>query len=142
LAIVINDIDEMLHGSIMGNTQLFHAVEKWVTKGNIIALIQKLKADGYTIYLSADHGNVEARGMGNLTLQEKTGNLSRSKRHIHFSNAILAKNFAKKYSSEKIGQLDNSLYLRHSDAFTLSEQTVVTHGGSHFWEIIVPFIIL
>ena len=142
LAIVINDIDEMLHGSIMGNIQLINATEKWIEKGNIIPLIKKLKSDGYSIFLSADHGNVEAIGVRNLTLQEKVGNQSRSKRHISFPNTTLAKKFAREYPIENIGQIENSLYLRNSEAFTLSEQTVVTHGGSHFWEITIPFVVL
>jgi hypothetical protein len=95
-----------------------------------------------TIYLSADHGNVEAKGIGNITLQDKVGNTSRSKRHISFPNEILAKNFRKKYDENIIGQLNNDLFCRHNEAFALQNQTVITHGGSHFWEILVPFIIL
>lgn len=139
LGIVVNDIDEQLHGVTMGEQQLYHFSKQWLQEGCFVEFITHLKQEGFKIYLTSDHGSIEAEGIGSLRNKEKVFSLSRSKRHIRFENAIAQAEFVKNHPAIHFGQKDLSLYLTQNEAFAY-ETLVVTHGGSHFWEVIVPFI--
>jgi hypothetical protein len=39
-----------------------------------------------------------------------------------------------------VGKKSLSIYLKNKEAFTSGNSLVITHGGSHFWEVIVPLI--
>lgn len=140
LGLVCNDLDEVMHGSVLGNNQLMASTEQWIEKSRIVEIVDELRTRGFQIYITADHGNIEATGLKNLTLKEKVGSLSRSKRHLHFTNDILLGSFREQNSGLTLGLKGLSVYLRHQEAFTSENVQVITHGGSHFWEVIVPFI--
>ena len=140
LGLVCNDLDNIMHGSILGNSQLKISTEHWITKSKIVDLISELKTKGFQIYITADHGNVEAIGIKNFTLKDKVGAKSRGKRHLHFTNETLLQSFIEQNSNLNIGTKGLSLYLKKQEAFTDENNQVITHGGSHLWEVIVPFI--
>jgi hypothetical protein len=140
LGLVCNDLDDIMHGSILGDDQLKMSTEQWIEKSGIAEIILALQAKGFEIYITADHGNIEANGLKNLTLKDKVGALSRSKRHLHFSNDTLLQGFIQQNPNVDLGIKGLSVYLRKQEAFTVENSKVITHGGSHFWEVIVPFI--
>jgi hypothetical protein len=140
LGLVCNDLDNIMHGSILGNSQLKTSTEQWIEKSKIVESISALREKGFHIYITADHGNIEAVGLKNLTLKEKVGALSRGKRHLHFTNETLMENFLEQNTNLTLGKKGLSVYLRNEDAFTDESTQVITHGGSHLWEVIVPFI--
>lgn len=140
LGLVCNDLDDIMHGSILGNGQLKTSTEQWIVKSKIVNTISALKAKGFQVYITADHGNIEATGLKNLTLKDKLGALSRGKRHLHFTNETLLDSFMELNTSIEVGKKGLSLYLKKQEAFTTENSQVITHGGSHLWEVIVPFI--
>ncbi len=140
LGLVCNDLDDIMHGSILGNGQLKTSTEQWIVKSKIVNTISALKAKGFQVYITADHGNIEATGLKNLTLKDKLGALSRGKRHLHFTNETLLDNFMELNTNIEVGKKGLSLYLKKQEAFTTENSQVITHGGSHLWEVIVPFI--
>ncbi len=142
LGLVCNDLDDIMHGSLLGNNQLKMSTEQWIMKSKIVESISALKSKGFQVYITADHGNVEAIGLKNLTLKDKVGALSRGKRHLHFTNELLLQGFIEQNPSLEVGKKGLSLYLRKQEAFTIENSQVITHGGSHIWEVIVPFIII
>jgi len=140
LALLCNDLDDIMHGSVMGNEQLLVSTVQWVEKSGITELISGLLKKGFQIFLTADHGNVEATGVKNLALKEKTGTISRGKRHLHFHNETMQQSFFDSNPLLITGKRGLSVYLKHGEAFTDPGNVVITHGGSHIWEVIVPFI--
>ena len=140
LALVCNDLDEIMHGSILGNGQLKTSTEQWIAKSKVGSVIAGLKSLGYQIYITSDHGNIEATGIKNLTLKDKIGAISRGKRHLHFTNETLLDNFKSQNTNIEVGRKGLSLFLKKQEAFTLENSQVITHGGSHIWEVIIPFI--
>jgi hypothetical protein len=140
LGLVCNELDEIMHGSILGNNNLRMSTEQWIYKSSIVEIISILKSKGFQVHITSDHGNIEATGIKNLLLKDKVGTLSRSKRHLHFTNETLLQNFVDLNSTVEVGKKGLSLYLRKQEAFTTENSQVITHGGSHFWEVIVPFI--
>lgn len=140
LGIVCNDLDDIMHGSILGNSHLKMSTDQWVTKSRIVETISALRARGFQIYITADHGNVEATGLKSLTMKDKVGALSRGKRHLYFINETLLQGFIDQNPDIELGRKGLSLYLKKQEAFTTENNQVITHGGSHIWEVIVPFI--
>lgn len=140
VGLVCNDLDNIMHGSILGNGQLKTSTEQWIEKSKIVDSISELKAKGFHVYITADHGNIEATGLKNLTLKDKVGALSRGKRHLHFTNELLKEDFLAQNSNLILGKKDLSVYLKHQEAFADENIQIITHGGSHLWEVIVPFI--
>jgi hypothetical protein len=140
LGLVCNDLDDIMHGSILGNGQLKTSTEQWIVKSKIVNTISALKTKGFQVYITADHGNIEASGLKNLTLKDKLGALSRGKRHLHFTNETLLDSFMELNTNIEVGKKGLSLYLKKQEAFTTENSQVITHGGSHLWEVIVPFI--
>ncbi|MDX1908012.1 MAG: BREX-3 system phosphatase PglZ [Bacteroidia bacterium] len=140
LGLVCNDLDDIMHGSVLGNSQLIMSTEQWIIKSEIVITILALISLGFELYITSDHGNVEATGLKNLTLKDKVGVVNRSKRHLYFTNEMLMESFLMQNTDLKVGQKGLSVYLKDQDAFTIESNQVVTHGGSHLWEVIVPFI--
>ena len=50
------------------------------------------------------------------------------------------KNFQEQNPNQKYGLRDTSVFLRDQSAFTNEEKVIVTHGGSHLWEVLIPFV--
>jgi hypothetical protein len=140
LGMVCNDLDNIMHGSILGDQQLEASTLQWITSSGIVKSIQDLVSRGFQIFITSDHGNVEATGIGNLTQSQKVGSLSRSKRHLRFSNEILLTAYIEQNPQLNFGKKDLSIYLKQNEAFALENTRVITHGGSHIWEVVVPFI--
>jgi hypothetical protein len=140
LGFVCNDLDEIMHGAVLGNDQLYSDTLQWITKSNFLDTINTLIQKGYKCYITSDHGNVESVGIKNLKLSEKVGSLSRGKRHIQFSNETVLNNFLQQNQNTNIGVRDCSVFLKDNSAFTSEQSVIITHGGSHLWEILIPFI--
>ncbi len=140
LGLVVNDLDDLMHGVLMGDEQLYLSTQQWIESGLLLSVIQNLKKSGFKIYLTSDHGSIEAQGIRSLKLNEKFGALSRGKRHIRFSNDTLKNEFIKNNESLSVKVKDLSVYLKDKSAFVTENERLITHGGSHFWEVIIPFI--
>lgn len=140
LGLLCNDLDDIMHGSILGNEQLVASTGQWIEKSGIVSIIYGLLKRGFQIFVTSDHGNIEASGIRNLALHEKAWTLGRGKRHLHFANETMLQLFLDANQELVVGKRGLSIYLKHNEAFTDSNNKVITHGGSHIWEIIVPFI--
>ena len=143
LALVTNDLDDEMHGTYRGNKNLHGNTVSWILDSKIIQLIKKLVDDDFCIYIASDHGNVEATGWRNLKASEKFGtSKSRSKRHLEYKQSNLLDEFIENNPGleGKVGTKNNIAYLKNKSAFILKGNKVITHGGSHFWEVLTPFI--
>lgn len=140
LALVCNDLDDIMHGSILGNQGLMQSTSHWLEKTNLVDLIASLKMQGFKCFVTTDHGNLEATGIKNLKLSEKVGSLSRSKRHLQFANQTMLDSFISQSTNLQLGVRGLSVYLKDESAFTTQDEKIITHGGSHLWEVLIPFI--
>lgn len=143
-AFVDTALDEKMH-SCSDYQDLYSLTENWIRSKNLTNLILKLKKLDFTIYITTDHGNVQAKGWRNLQQIETFGankSGSRSKRHLEYyvdeslAEKFLAKNPEIKSNIKRDGAV---LYLQDNSAFT-NDNSVVTHGGSHLTEVLIPFV--
>ena len=135
---VCTDLDDLMHGALMGNAQLFQDTDTWIKESGVVRMIRELQSKGFRCYITSDHGNIEAHGIGNLSMSSRCLSHSRSKRHIEFASEDTANAYLIAHPGINAGQRETTIFLRDTSAFT-SDPLVVTHGGSHVLEMLVPF---
>jgi hypothetical protein len=123
---------------------MHNQVRQWAAEGFINALFEVLLSNGFDVYLTADHGNVEAVGYG----RPKEGMLAevRGERVRIYENQALRNRVASVFSQavewKPLGLPEDFLPLlagkRH--AFVPSGQRTVAHGGITLDEMVVPFV--
>lgn len=59
-AIIINDIDDLVHGQKQGRVGMYNDVSLLAKSGKLQTLIQDLYSQGFNIYITSDHGNTPA----------------------------------------------------------------------------------
>lgn len=137
VALVNNDLDNLMHGAVMGNKQLLDNTIQWIEKVGFVELIKKLKAKGFTCYITSDHGSIEANPLKNLTLSVRNLSTSRSKRHIQFADEGIMHDFINSNKDYRLNYHEKSVFLCDDTAF-VSNESIITHGGSHLLELLIP----
>ncbi len=64
LGIVWNKVDDIMHGMQMQTAGMHNQVRLWASQGHLNELLRRLADEGFAIYVTADHGNVTATGIG------------------------------------------------------------------------------
>jgi len=144
LACTIFKVDEIMHGVQVGAPGMSAQVKIWAADGFLCTLVRRLLAKNFHIVISADHGNIEARGIGTL----KEGSLSEIKgeRCRIYSDLKLRASaqtaFPETTVWDHLGLPKgfHCLLAPQDKAFVPEGQTVISHGGISPEEVIVPFI--
>lgn len=142
-AVVYKDLDDYMHSSI-DYTDLLKLTENWIQRSEIVAVIDRLLNENFKIFITTDHGNIQAKGWRGLQGKEKLGTNksgSRSQRHLEYSEKRLFDEFIENNSELKdsVVMQNSALYFKDDLSFSRDE-TLVTHGGAHFLEVLIPFI--
>lgn len=142
-AIVFKDLDEKMHSST-DNKDLLKLTENWIERSKISLVIQELLNAGFKIFLTTDHGNLQAKGWRGLQGREKLGTNksgSRSERHIEYTEQWLSDEFMTNNPDLKDSVVmdDQAIYFKTDLSFSRKD-TLVTHGGAHLLEVLIPFI--
>jgi len=142
--IVVNTIDNIMHGQIQGQSGMFRDTVSWSKSGELQALILRLLERDMRVFITSDHGNMEAIGQGRPSgegiLTEVAGQRCRiyqefadtayiesTFRTIPFPAVYLPKDFQYILSEEGL-------------SFQARGKTAICHGGMSLEEVIVPFI--
>ena len=67
VALVVDTIDRIMHGMELGTAGMHNQVRQWTEHGFPRALLTLLVEQGWAVYLTSDHGNTEATGIGSLS---------------------------------------------------------------------------
>ncbi len=143
LAYVTVEMDHKMHAS-RDMRDLAVLTDVWAPRFS--EQLKVLKTMGFTIYLTSDHGSTSAIGQRPLTQVEKVflyKDGSRGKRHLIYNSDHVDEQH-KLYDSAsenmKLLSRDNWLAVRDFGAFERSGVSLITHGGSSFTEVVVPFV--
>lgn len=139
LAIVTVEMDKKMHSST-DNKDLLSLTENWCPR--IAVKIQTILSAGYDLYLTTDHGSTFSYGWRALTQVEsvflyKDG--SRGRRHLIYNNKEEQERFYIDNKELPLLKHDNWLAIRDDSCFAREGETIITHGGSHFMEVVIPF---
>lgn len=142
-AIIINDIDDLVHGQKQGRVGMYNDVSLWAKEGQLQTLVKDLYEQGFNVFVTSDHGNTPCTGAGairNAGVEVET----KSKR------MLVLKNFAddKDFLGDKVVTYpgyyldkDYKYYVCEPGvSFDNRNEEVMTHGGISIDEVIVPFI--
>ena len=140
LALVNVELDKVMH-SLTDVKDLHSVTESWCERMSE-KLIQ-LKSAGFDVYVTTDHGNVMASGWRELTASEKVhlySDGSRGKRHLIYKDKEEMNRFYAANCQSGLLQHDNWIVFQNDRCFQQKDKIMITHGGSHFLEVLVPFI--
>ena len=145
LGIVVNKIDEAMHGTTTGSGGLHALVRQWAHGGALARLLDALSKRGFDVVVTADHGNIEAHGMGRLDAGSVVE--SRSVRAHVFrdrnARAAAAASFPDAIEWPARAGLPSGFFPLLASgrrAFLREGRYAVGHGGIALEEMIVPFV--
>jgi hypothetical protein len=141
LALVTVALDEKMHSST-SYVELLALTKIWA-KSFATRFVQ-LKEAGFDIILTTDHGNVLAKGWRPFTPTEKAhlyGKASRGHRHAIFMQKDASDQFVSDlgYSIQYLHK-QSWFAIRDNHSFASTGKVEITHGGSHLFECMIPFI--
>lgn len=140
--IVIDMIDEIVHGAMLGKRGIAGQIRAWCDTGFVEKLFLLLDEHGYQIYITADHGNVDAEGIGRLSqgvVSELRGERVRTYRSEILAASVPAEIDAFRFDSPGLPPDFLPLYAGTRGAFVPKGDQIVAHGGMSVEELIVPF---
>lgn len=143
VGLVIDEVDDRLHKE-RSKKDVAMWVSNWLKTGFVDRLFSLLLDNGYHIYLTADHGNVEATGVGRPNqgvIAETRGERVR----VYRSESLLSDSAAAYPATVRLdiaGLPANfmPLFAGGRTAFVPEGEKVVVHGGVSVEELIVPFV--
>jgi len=141
---VINTVDEIVHGAVLGKRGIAAQIESWCESGFVDELFSMLLDKGFHVYLTADHGNVEAVGQGRPN-QGVTPELRGERVRTYRSESLVAESAAvnaNTYRLDVAGLPANfmTLFAGGRAAFMPKGEPAVVHGGVSVEELLVPFV--
>lgn len=148
LGLTVRKPDTIMHGSTLGWPGWHQQLELWNDETKFTsALIERLLDDGFTVCLSADHGNLEAVGTGKINegvMAENRGQRVRVYPQEPLRDAAFDQH-AQACEKFDIGVLPEDfrpLYAKGRGAFVKEGETVVAHGGLSLDELLVPWVVI
>lgn len=146
LGVTLYKVDEIMHGMQLGAAGMHNQVKMWAESDALSDILGLLTMRGFTVMISADHGNTEAKGIGapkQGVLCERRGERCRIFNEMRFAE-------------ECVSQVPGSAIWRHpglpeqfipvvaphGSAFIQPGTRAVCHGGVSIEELAVPFIVI
>ena len=116
LGITLFKVDKIMHGMELGAVGMAGQVSTWAKEGFFHDLLHFLRSLGFDVFISADHGNTEAVGVGNPkegVLSDKGGERCRI-----YSDPVLNKTCLSAFPERSSGiipacPMDSARCLRH-----------------------------
>ena len=144
VGLVVDKVDRIMHGMELGTAGMHNQVRQWAALGHFAALLDLLFANGFRVYLTSDHGNIEATGCG----RPNEGALAdlRGERARVYADAGLRQRVAERFPDAWQWAADGlptdylPLLAPGRSAFVSEGERIVAHGGVCLEELVVPFV--
>ena len=144
LGLVVDKVDRIMHGMELGTAGMHNQVRQWAGEGFMAGLLDKLLGEGFAVYLTSDHGNIEAEGRG----RPSEGAVAdvRGERARIYPDEVLRSRVQERFPDAvawpAIGLPEDCLALLAPgrSAFVREGERVVGHGGASLEEVVVPWI--
>lgn len=145
VGLVVSTVDNIMHGMQLGTAGMHQQVQLWHSGHRYLSkLVDRLLEESFAVFLTSDHGNVSALGIG----QPREGVLveKRSQRaRVYDDPAFIALAAAQsptavEWTNVGLPEQLKVLLAPQLDAFLNVGQHAVCHGGIALEEVIVPFV--
>ncbi len=144
VGITLFKVDKIMHGMQLGLVGMAGQVRTWAENGFLSQLLTQLRSLGFDLFISADHGNTEAVGVGTPkegVLSDKGGERCRIYSDPNLNKTCLT-TFPETIVWNHPGLPDNlsTLLAPPGKAFSQKDTVVLCHGGPSLEEVCVPFV--
>ncbi|MCQ3973384.1 MAG: BREX-3 system phosphatase PglZ [Anaerolineae bacterium] len=144
LGLVVDKVDKIMHGMELGTAGMHNQVRQWIEQKFVVELLNLLLDRNFGIFLTADHGNIEAVGCGSPT-EGVVADIRGERVRVYPDPSLRAKvkeKFPNAIAWPPLGLPEDYLPLLapHRSAFVQEGKRIVGHGGISVEELIVPFI--
>jgi len=142
--LVVDKVDKIMHGMEMGTAGMHNQVCQWAKQPYLNTLLDLLLDRGFRVYLTSDHGNLEAEGCGRPS-EGAVADL-RGERVRIYPDAVLRANVKERFPAAlewgTVGLPEDYLALLAParQAFVQEKRRTVSHGGVSVEELIVPLV--
>lgn len=142
--LVVDKVDRIMHGMELGTAGMHNQVRQWALEGYMAHLIDLLHELGFSVWLTSDHGNIEAHGCGRPAegaIADVKGERART-----YPDQILRSKVKEKFPEAiewpSIGLPEDFLPLLAPgrSAFVPKGARTVAHGGISIEELVVPLV--
>jgi hypothetical protein len=144
VGLVVDKIDKIMHGMQLGAAGMHNQIQQWVQKGFLTALVGQLLDNGFAVWLTSDHGNIECTGKGRPSegvIAETRGERVRVYPSPDLRSQVAASlPFAREWNPVGLPADYFPLIAQGHDAFVTAGETIVGHGGVSVEEVIVPLV--
>ena len=142
--LVVDKVDRIMHGMQMGTAGMHNQVRQWAQQSYLTKLLDLLLDRDFQVFLTSDHGNIEAKGCGRPAegaVADLRGERARTYPDPILRSKVKA-DFPHALEWEPVALPDGVLPLLAlgRDAFVRAGERVVSHGGISVEEIIVPLV--
>ena len=144
VGLVVDKVDRIMHGMTLGTAGMHNQVRQWAAEGHFAALVDVLFKHGFHVYVTSDHGNIEAVGCGRPD-EGATADV-RGERVRVYPNENLRRGVAERFPdawrwpANGLPQNYLPLLAPGRSAFVRQNERTVAHGGVCLEELIVPFV--
>ena len=144
VALVVDKVDQIMHGMKLGSSGMHNLVRQWVKQGVLAALLDMLVDRGFSVILTADHGNIETKGCGRPG-EGSVADLRGERARVYPDESLRAavkERFPDAIVWPPIGLPHDYLALIAPDrlSFVRKTETPVAHGGVTLEEVVVPLV--
>jgi hypothetical protein len=144
VCLIINKVDDIMHGMELGNTGLHNQIELYGKSGFLESLLDSLLQYNFEITITSDHGNIDCIGIGNpkeASIAEIKGERVRVYQNQILLDSVL-KDFPDSLAWKPVSLPQNyyPLLSKGNTSFTTKGRKSVSHGSISVQETIVPFI--
>lgn len=142
--LVVDKVDKIIHGMELGTAGMHNQVRQWVQQGFIEQLFDILHELNFKIWLTSDHGNIEAEGCGRPA-EGAIADVKGERVRIYSDQSLrskVEKRFPEAIEWPSIGLPEDCLPLlaQGRSAFIHEGKRTVAHGGITIEEVVVPVI--
>lgn len=145
LGVVVEDVDHELHGERLGEG-VFHAgIRTWAKEGHLARLLGVLLEEGYHVFLTSDHGFVEAESVGVSQVGATADPHGRFERF--FDQSMLEHAVGKSKLDGRLAWTNYGLppdylvvFAPLFGVFKPKGERLLTHGGATIEEVVVPWV--
>jgi hypothetical protein len=144
VGLIVDTVDKIMHGMQLGTAGMHNQVRQWARQGFMARLLDLLLDRGFDIFLTSDHGNLEAEGCGRPS-EGAVADL-RGERVRVYPDQILRARVKERFPDAivwpPLGLPEDYLPLLAPgrSAFVQEGERIVGHGGISLEELIVPFV--
>jgi len=142
--LVVDKVDKIMHGMELGTAGMHNQVRQWAQQLYLCSLIDMLLDKGFHVFLTSDHGNIEAEGCGRPA-EGVVADLRGERVRIYPDVSLRAsvkEHFLDAMEWNPTGLPEDYLPLiaPPRKVFVNENERTVSHGGISVEELIVPLV--